>query len=46
MTEIRGTFWVVPIMRIVVYWAVYWGPVILGNYHLWSQKEDMEVSKK
>ena len=24
----------VPIIRIIVYWGLYWGPLILGNYHL------------
>ena len=24
----------VPIVRIIVYWGLYWGPPILGNYHL------------
>ena len=30
--KIRGTFLGVPIIRIVVYWGLYWGPPILGNY--------------
>ena len=33
--EIRGTFWGgVPVIRIIVYWAAYWGHPILGNYHV------------
>ena len=24
----------VPILRIIVYWGLYWGPPILGNYHI------------
>ena len=32
--KIRGTFLGVPIIRIIVYWGVYWGPPILGNYHI------------
>ena len=24
----------VPILRIIVYWDLYWGPPILGNYHM------------
>ena len=24
----------VPIRRIIVYWGLYWGPLILGNYHI------------
>ena len=33
-------FWVlglgfrVPIIRTIVFWGLYWGPLILGNYHL------------
>ena len=23
----------VPIVRIIVFWGLYWGPPILGNYH-------------
>ena len=30
----RGTFLGVPIIRTMVYWGSYWGPLILGNYHL------------
>ena len=32
--KIRGTLLGVPIIRIVVYWGLYWGPPILGNYHI------------
>ena len=32
--KIRGTFWGVPIIRTTVYGGLYWGPVILGNYHI------------
>ena len=32
--KIRGTFLEVPIGRIIVFWGVYWGPPILGNYHI------------
>ena len=31
---IMGTFLGVPIIRIVVYWGRYWGPPILGIYHM------------
>ena len=31
---IRGAFWVAPRRRIIVYWGLYWGPLILGSYHL------------
>ena len=29
--KIRGTFLGVPIIRIVICWVLYWGPLILGN---------------
>ena len=29
-----GTFLGVPIIRIIVYWGLYWDPPILGNYHI------------
>ena len=32
--EIRGTLLGVPIIRIIIYWGLHWGPLILGNYHL------------
>ena len=32
--RIRGTFLGVPIIRIIIYWGLYWGPLILGNYHI------------
>ena len=31
--KIRGTILKVPIIRIIVYWGLYWDPLILGNYH-------------
>ena len=34
--KIRGTFLGVPIIRTIVYWGLYWGPPILGNYHMTS----------
>ena len=30
----RGTILGVPITRAIVYWGPYWGPPLLGNYHL------------
>ena len=36
--DIRGTFLGVPIKRIIVYWGLYWGPLILANYNLEDQK--------
>ena len=32
--KIRGTFFGVPIIRIIVFWGLYWGLLILGNYHI------------
>ena len=32
--KIRGTILGVPIIRIIVFWGLYWGPLILGNYHI------------
>ena len=32
--KIRGTFWGVSILRILVLWGLDWGPLILGNYHI------------
>ena len=32
--KIRGTYLGVPIIRTTVFWGLYWGPLILGNYHL------------
>ena len=32
--KIRGTFLGVPILRIIVYWGLYWGTLILGKYHI------------
>ena len=32
--KIRGTFLGVPIIRIIVFGGLYWGPLIWGNYQL------------
>ena len=32
--RIRGTFVGVPIIGIIIYLGLYWGPLILGNYHI------------
>ena len=29
--KIRGTFLVVPIIRLIVFWGLYWCPLVLGN---------------
>ena len=31
--KIRSTFLGVPIRRTIVFWGLYWGPLLLGNYH-------------
>ena len=30
----RGTILGVPLIRIIIYWGLCWGPPILGNYHV------------
>ena len=35
--KIRGTILGIPIIRTIVYWGLYWGPLILGNYHIFSR---------
>ena len=32
--KIRGTSLGVPIIRTIVYWGLYWGTLILGNYRV------------
>ena len=32
--KIRGTILVVPIIRTIVYWGLYGGTLILGNYYM------------
>ena len=32
----RGTFFGVPILRILVFWGLYWGPPIWGKYHIYT----------
>ena len=32
--KIIGTFLGVPVIRSIVFWGLYWGPPILGNYHV------------
>ena len=33
-SQIKGTILGVPIIRIVIFWGLYWGPPIFGNYHI------------
>ena len=37
--KIRGTFLGVPMTRVFVYWDLYWGPPIYGNYHISSKSK-------
>ena len=30
----------VPIIRSIVFWGLYWGTLILGNYHIGCPKKD------
>ena len=30
--KIRGTFLEVLIIRMIVFWGLFWGPLVLGNY--------------
>ena len=32
--KIRGTLLGVPVIRIIIFGGLYWGPLILGNYHI------------
>ena len=32
--KIRGTILGVPIIRTIVFWGLYWGTLIWGNYHV------------
>ena len=32
--KIRGTFLGVPILRIIVFWGLYWDPLISGNHYV------------
>ena len=37
--KIRGTISRVPIMRAIVFWGLYCGPLILGNFHVFPRVE-------
>ena len=39
--KIRGTFLGVLIIRTIVYWGLYRGPLILGNYHVGFRVEGL-----
>ena len=36
--KIRGTILGVPIIRTIIFWGLYWGSLIEGNYHLALQR--------
>ena len=45
--KIRGTLLGgggVPIIRTIVFGGLYWGPPILGNYHIGIMEKKMETS--
>ena len=41
--KISGTFGV-SIIRMMIYWGLYWGPPILENYHIGIMEENMETT--
>ena len=38
--KIRGTFLGVPIIRIIVYWGLYWGPLTFGKLPYWDNGKE------
>ena len=38
VSYIKGTILGLPIIRTIVFWGLYWGPPILGNYHMFRPK--------
>ena len=41
--KLEVPFWV-PIIRIIVFWGLYWGPPILANYHIEEYDSDMRYN--
>ena len=39
-----GYLFGVPIIRMMKYWGLYWGPPILENYHIGIMEENMETT--
>ena len=39
LPQIRGTFLGVPVISTIVYWGLYWGTLIYGNYHIFCLGE-------
>ena len=51
LPNIRGTILGIPIVRTIVYWGLYWGPLILGNYpcvgtDYWKAGDDIFLPEK
>ena len=42
--RIKGTLSGVLIIRSIVFWGLYWGPLLLGNYHLTVQSDQQRVT--
>ena len=40
-----GYLCVVPITRNIIFWGLYWGPIILGNYRIKIQETCAQVVK-
>ena len=34
VSQNEGYLFGVPIIRVIVFWGLYWGPPVLGNYHV------------
>ena len=41
---VRVPFLGIPIIRIIVFWCLYWVPLILGNYQIWAGKMAQAIS--
>ena len=44
--KIRGTIVGVPIIRTIVFGGLYWGPLILGNYHIYCSIETVSKGRR
>ena len=42
--KIRGTLLGVPVIRTIIFWGLYWGPLILGNYHVEIPRDNRRLS--
>ena len=48
LSQIWGYLSGVPIIRIIVFWGLYWGSLMLGNYHLgymdiWTEIQGLRI---